>query len=126
MKASNDSESNSIPEVPDELAHVATHLEEFHPNSPRSAVYFLISQGVIVYVGQTRSLAARIEAHRIDKQFDRVLFMPVPRRQLDWVEASYIDRIRPKYNRLVPRVPGVAPMGPAPRVMALPAPCEDE
>lgn len=65
-----------------------------------ACVYFLISGGEIVYVGQSIYLPARIATHASEekKQFDRVLYMPVDQSLLNETEQHYIQLLRPVYN----------------------------
>lgn len=66
-------------------------------------VYFLVREGRVVYVGQTRvGWPARIEQHAADpnKDFDDVWFIRCPMESLDEVEGRYIREIRPEYNRM--------------------------
>lgn len=84
----------------------------------RSGVYALCARGVVIYVGKSRAMIARINTHRrawIDKRkgakswltdslgipallFDEIHIRPVPPHQLDAVEAEMIDKYKPKYN----------------------------
>jgi hypothetical protein len=75
---------------------------------PPSSVYFLLQSGTVVYVGQSNKLHSRIEAHRRDKEFDRVLYVPVPTEELDAVENRFIVALKPIYN-----IRGIG-FGPAP------------
>lgn len=64
-------------------------------------VYFLLRQGVVVYVGQAVDARRRIGEHIGDggKSFDAVSFIPCPRPRLDAVERHYIEMLLPEYNR---------------------------
>jgi excinuclease UvrABC nuclease subunit len=83
----------------------------------RSGVYALCAKGVVIYVGKSRSMIARINAHRrawIDKkkgqawlteslgipglQFDEIHIRPCPLHQLDALEREMIDKYKPRYN----------------------------
>lgn len=81
----------------------------------RPAVYALVRDGVVVYIGQASKAAiARIEAHRSNwgrkrvpawmpvslrgVLFDQVFVMPVRVEQLDAVEAAMINLYKPRYN----------------------------
>jgi len=62
-------------------------------------VYFLIRQGVIVYVGQTTDLLGRLARHRrLGREFDSYNFIPVDRGRLDEVESAYIAALMPQMN----------------------------
>ena len=93
-------------------------LDGFTDISPllHCGVYALIKRGVIVYVGKSKSLYARIYTHkhfgnRAAKgkaipswlpvkgiQFDEVHIRPCSLEVLDALEAEMIDRYRPRYN----------------------------
>lgn len=62
-------------------------------------VYFLISSGKIVYVGQTTNLAYRLGTHlNSNKTFDRYSFININEGELLEVEKRYIKKMKPKYN----------------------------
>jgi hypothetical protein len=68
-----------------------------------AGIYFLISQGEIVYIGESANIFRRIATHSDDKIFDSVTWQPLPnlkkslRRKL---EREYIKQYKPKYNML--------------------------
>jgi hypothetical protein len=63
-------------------------------------VYFLIEGTTVVYIGQTRNLAARLLQHtHTGKKWERVLFIPVPVAELLRVEAEWIAALQPPLNR---------------------------
>lgn len=86
----------------------------------RSGVYALCRKGVVIYVGKSKSMIGRINAHRrawIDKRkaksegswitnalgipglmFDEIHIRPVPLHLLDAVEREMIDKFKPVYN----------------------------
>lgn len=81
----------------------------------RPAVYALVRDGVVVYIGQaSRAAIARIEAHRSNwgrkrlpawmpaslrgVLFDQVFILPARVEQLDEVEAAMINLYKPRYN----------------------------
>lgn len=66
-------------------------------------VYFLVRDREVVYVGQTISLASRLESHRKDKQFDEVFYLPTPREELLQVESGFIKALDPELNKVKPR-----------------------
>ena len=61
------------------------------------AVYLLMSDGVIVYVGQSKTPYARVYQHR-DKHFNFVRFLFCGKDRLTYWEKILIKRYRPKYN----------------------------
>lgn len=67
---------------------------QFYP----TGVYFLCQENEVVYVGKSVNVLARISAHRIDKEFDRVFMIPVPEHALNSVEGALIRVLEPKYN----------------------------
>jgi len=70
-------------------------------------IYFLIDEGEIVYVGQSRDFDNRLEAHRKSgKQFDSFAWFEAPDLYLKQIEAYYIDRIQPFYNGEYPSTSG--------------------
>ena len=66
-----------------------------------TGVYFLIHQDRVIYVGQSVAILARIEAHRIDKTFDRVAYIPCAKELLNALESLYIHTLRPRLNQSV-------------------------
>jgi hypothetical protein len=65
-----------------------------------SGVYFLIREGRIIYVGQSRNVYARIGAHR-DKSFDRITIFLCDLKDLLMIEAAYIKALQPELNRKI-------------------------
>lgn len=63
-------------------------------------IYFLIKDGVIVYIGQSKKVFSRIEAHRDDpkKDFDTACYFECKEEELDAFEVSLIRAFWPKYN----------------------------
>jgi hypothetical protein len=64
-------------------------------------VYFLIKDLSIVYVGKSSNIHQRIATHVQDKakEFDRVFILPCPEPECSRLEAHYITRFNPKYNK---------------------------
>lgn len=65
-------------------------------------VYFLLHEGVVVYVGQSGAAwPTRIESHFCDeeKDFDEIWYLEVDRPSLLDVERKFIAEFRPKYNK---------------------------
>lgn len=70
-------------------------LPDFPP-----CVYFLVRLGVVVYVGSSVNLAARIPGHRrAGKVFDEIFYVPTERRDMLRIEQALIQALRPKLNR---------------------------
>ena len=61
-------------------------------------VYFLIREGVIVYVGKSVNVMARIAAHYADKAFDSYTWVRCSRAKMAQLELDYIDLFMPEYN----------------------------
>lgn len=77
----------------------------------RSGIYALLYNGVVVYVGQSKTPLNRIYAHRSLRSrtapawlpikgmlFDEVHVLPCSADRLDLVEKVLIDLYKPKYN----------------------------
>lgn len=60
-------------------------------------IYFLIKDSKIVYIGQSRNIAARITAHK-DKDFDSVSYVTCKKEELDITETLYILAYQPLLN----------------------------
>lgn len=82
------------------LVHV-----NLNPLARISAIYFLLKDGEVVYVGQSVSVFDRLLSHLNEmrseaaKDFDSTSFIPVPKDRLDELEQLFIRVLRPKYNR---------------------------
>lgn len=66
-------------------------------------VYFLLHEGVVVYVGQSGAAwPMRAEAHLRDKDkvFDDIWYVEVDRPSLTDVERRFIEEFQPKYNKI--------------------------
>ena len=84
----------------------------------RGGVYALCAKGVVIYVGKSKAMIARINSHRrawIDKRkgqsgwiadmlgipgllFDEIHVRPCPPHALDALEREMIDKYKPRYN----------------------------
>jgi cell division protein FtsB len=60
-------------------------------------IYFLIKEGEIVYVGQSKNVFGRMNGHA-DKDFDYISFLPCRADELDLMEARYIVKYKPILN----------------------------
>ena len=85
-------------EVPNVLINHAEDLEEISIFTP-PCVYFLLYNIEIVYVGQSVNVPARIHQHTLNKDFNRVLYLPVVEENLLKVERFFIEQFQPKYNK---------------------------
>ena len=65
-----------------------------------SAVYILILEGVVVYVGESISAYSRIGSHVKDtkKRFDTIRILPCLEHRRKYWEAVLIDRYQPIFN----------------------------
>lgn len=64
-----------------------------------SGIYFLIRDGRIIYVGQSRNLASRLATHAQSRVFDRWHAIPCEVERLNEVESAYIRLFLPDDNR---------------------------
>ena len=82
----------------------------------RAGVYALAKNGVVIYVGKSKSLYQRIYAHRHTARraaagkpipswlpikgfvFDQVFVLPCRLEDLDELEAQIVNRYKPRYN----------------------------
>lgn len=86
--------------TPIALAAVQDRLFECPAMDIPPCVYFLVEADVVVYVGQSRSLASRLIQHnQAGKQWERVLFIPAPESELLRIEAQWISALQPPLNR---------------------------
>lgn len=65
-----------------------------------SAVYFLIQNNEVVYIGQTWHLLTRLADHSVQKEgkWDNFLYIPCPEDWLVRVERYWISKLRPPLN----------------------------
>lgn len=100
-------------EIPESISGLVNYLREMPigQEADCSGVYFLTRGKEIVYVGQATSVVNRVPAHIADKVFDRVLYLPLPRAELNTAERTFIEALKPKYNKSVgPAKDGVSPI----------------
>lgn len=84
--------------VPVTIAELANDLVEIKLDR-QAYVYFLISEGVVGYVGQSINIMNRIAGHAGGSPwFDRVLALPVKREKLNEIERYWIIKLKPRYN----------------------------
>jgi len=60
-----------------------------------SGVYFLISEGKVVYVGQSVCIYSRLRTHI---NFDKYAYVLCPTKMMDKLESLYIHLLRPERN----------------------------
>mgnify|MGYP000214506835 CR=1 FL=1 len=63
----------------------------------RPGIYFLISNGSVVYVGQSKNILGRVACHT-EKNFDRVAFLNCCESELNATERLFIDALMPELN----------------------------
>lgn len=62
-------------------------------------IYFLIREGEVTYIGQTKDVFLRLSKHRRDgRRFDAYNFLHCPESELDRLERMYIEAFMPKEN----------------------------
>lgn len=66
-----------------------------------TGVYFLIKDGVVVYVGQSVNIISRVAYHVSYKEFDRFAFVRCSKEGLDVLESLYIHFLQPELNGLL-------------------------
>ncbi len=76
-------------------------LEEYPiPDRTIGYIYFLLYNNQVVYIGKTSSIGPRIDAHQIDKLFNKCLFFKHPLDGLGLEERRLIAQYNPIYNSL--------------------------
>lgn len=86
-----------------EFLDAAEIVARAQPASILCGVYFLVSDGIVVYVGQSIDVLSRIGAHaRSGKRFDSFAFVATRPDQLEDAELEYIQRFRPSLNKKTP------------------------
>lgn len=74
-------------------------MKGFRVPNKMVGVYFLIKDGAIQYIGQTRSFFVRMAPHAAEKDFDSVILLPFDVEELDDMEAELIARYQPPLNK---------------------------
>lgn len=78
---------------------IGTSSLGFLPHGEKSgAVYFLIKNGVVVYIGAT-SNRNRIGQHKKNKDFDEVRYITCTDNEHWQLESELIRRFKTKYNK---------------------------
>lgn len=68
------------------------------PKYENNFVYFLLNDGEVVYVGQTKNGLIRPLSHR-DKEFNEIKILYCDSDELDITEDKYIQKYKPIYNK---------------------------
>lgn len=67
---------------------------------PSVFIYFLLMDDEVVYVGQTKNGTSRIQAHKYNKDFNKVYVIECCEEDLDYLENEFILKYDPKYNKI--------------------------
>jgi hypothetical protein len=76
---------------------------------PACIVYFIVSDGEVVYVGRTRRVWRRLAAHGSWKRFEGFYYVECTHEESIALEQKYINELRPRMNR--PERTGVCTKG---------------
>jgi len=66
-------------------------------------IYFLIINDKIIYVGQSKDVYKRINAHRDDKIFNKFSYIKIEESNLADLEAHFIYHLKPEKNLNLPQ-----------------------
>lgn len=84
--------------LPKELECVRGSVAEF-PTVPPMVIYFLFWNETLVYIGQSKVLGQRLQAHRGTlRNFERAFFMAVRPEDATALERALILRFMPRWN----------------------------
>jgi hypothetical protein len=93
--------TDEVCNVPNALKHIPNIRRCDIARGAKGYIYFLLSQGAVVYVGQTQAgWPLRIQRH-IDqkaKTFDEVWYLDCPIESLNQAERQFIKKYSPQYN----------------------------
>jgi hypothetical protein len=97
-----------LPKCLEPIASYLVPKEALSPLRPPPVIYFLLDapersdgrreEEVLVYIGQSVNVAGRIGGHG-DKEFQRVVCLPVSEREIDLIEVALIRYFNPIRNR---------------------------
>lgn len=65
-------------------------------------IYFLFDGPTLVYVGQSNNIHSRVGQHK-DKKFDSWNYIEFVEDDLNILEAEFILKYQPKYNKSIPK-----------------------
>lgn len=85
--------------IANEVSAEVSSPEPTHP-SHACGVYFLFKGSECIYVGQSRGVHDRVEAHRSRVDFDAYTWTPVAAHLLNIEERRFIGLLRPKLNKV--------------------------
>lgn len=66
----------------------------------QSAIYFLLFQSEVVYIGQSVNPCSRIQDHAFNKEFDEARIVPMDKSILLNIEGALIRLLKPKFNTI--------------------------
>ena len=92
------------------LPGTTTNCEAMEMAEKIAAVYFLLKDGRVMYVGQTENLVVRTWAHRSYREVDEVLFIRCAPEELTTVERHWIKHFDPPWKSQPP-CGGIPPDG---------------
>ncbi len=96
----------AIPFVEFHDADVGEIIQMKKPIHPKlCGVYFLISHDLIVYVGQSKDISARLIFHKRVKAFDSYSIIECLPEHLELLELHFIIKFDPRYNLKMPSNP---------------------
>ena len=70
------------------------------PVNYKNFIYFLLKDGIVVYVGQTTQGLIRPFTHK-DKDYDEMKIILCDEKELDIIEGKYIAKYKPIYNKAI-------------------------
>jgi len=74
-------------------------------DSGQKFIYFLYLNNELVYIGKTNNVMSRVSQHKNDKKFNKIYFRSINHKfNIHNLEECLIYLIRPKYNRISPRL----------------------
>jgi len=74
------------------------HRTKLIPFNNKAYIYFLFNDEELIYIGQSISVAGRIDTHNKSKKFNYVTLISVPEKILNIVEMVYIGKYKPELN----------------------------
>ena len=66
-------------------------------------IYFLFDGSNLVYIGQSENIFKRVPIHLETKQFDSWNYIEFAEDDLNILEAEFILKYQPKYNKSIPK-----------------------
>ena len=66
-------------------------------------IYFLFDGSNLVYIGQSENIFKRVPIHLETKKFDNWNYIEFVEDDLDILEAEFILKYQPKYNKTIPK-----------------------